>query len=120
MVPYRKSKVPPPPFASPQCPLASCLGYLRGAWTPSVLWYLQAGPRRFSELRGDLRTVSAKVLAAHLRRLERAGLVHRELRPTSPPTVEYSLTELGVQLTPALELLLRVGHSVAQRGPAAR
>ena len=115
MVPYRKSKAPPPPFATPECPLASCLGYLRGAWTPSLLWFLQAGPRRFNELRGDLRSVSAKVLAAHLRRLESAGLVHRERRPTSPATVEYSLTELGRQLTPALELLLRVGHSVAHR-----
>jgi len=81
---------------------------------------LQAGPRRFNELRGDLRTVSAKVLASHLRRLEGAGLVHRELRPTSPPTVEYSLTELGQQLKPALELLLQVGHAVAHRAPAAK
>lgn len=80
-----------------------------------MLWYLQAAPRRFSELRGDLRTVSAKVLTARLRQLERDGLVAREERPTSPPTVEYSLTELGQRLRPALEALAAVGSEVMSR-----
>lgn len=107
MVPRRKNKVPPPPE---KCPLRTCMGVLGGAWTPNVIWYLSHGPRRFSELKGDLGGVSAKVLTARLRRLETGGVVHREVVPTSPPTVEYRLTELGLELKPAIEAIVRVGH----------
>lgn len=110
MIPYRKSKALPPP-----CPLTACLRFMGGAWTPNVLWYLRAGPRRFSELRGDLRTVSAKVLAARLRKMEADGLVRREVRPTSPPTVEYSLTDLGHQLEPVLEAMVQVSKQLEKR-----
>jgi DNA-binding HxlR family transcriptional regulator len=34
--------------------------------------------------------------------------------PTSPPTVEYSLTELGYELKPAIEAIASVGHRIKQ------
>ena len=85
MVPRRKTRVVPPP---PVCPLTTCMRVLGGAWTPNVVWYLRETPRRFSELKNDLSGVSAKTLSARLRKLERDGVVHREVKPTSPPTVE--------------------------------
>lgn len=109
MVPNRKSKAPPPPE---ECPLTACLKFIGGAWAPNVVWYLHAGPRRFSELRGDLKGISAKVLTARLRRLEADGIVHRDVKPTSPPTVEYSLTDLGGKLHPVLEAMVQVGHQL--------
>jgi DNA-binding HxlR family transcriptional regulator len=30
--------------------------------------------------------------------------------PTSPPTVEYRLSELGQELKPAIEAIVHVGH----------
>ena len=42
--------------------------------------------------------------------LEARGVVHREVRPTSPPSVEYSLTPLGEELLPALSAIVEVGH----------
>lgn len=110
MVPYRKNKASPPP-----CPLTACLRFMGGAWTPNVLWYLRGGPRRFSELRGDLSAVSAKVLAARLRKMEADGLVRREVKPTSPPTVEYSLTDLGQQLQPVLDAMVQVSKQLEKR-----
>ncbi|HJV22064.1 MAG TPA: helix-turn-helix domain-containing protein [Holophagaceae bacterium] len=115
MVPRRKNKTEPPPA---ECPLGTCLAFIGGAWTPNIIWYLKEGPRRFSELRGDLGTVSAKVLAARLRRMETDGLVSREVKPTSPPTVEYALTDLGRQLRPVLEAVVEVGHRLKQRRSA--
>jgi DNA-binding HxlR family transcriptional regulator len=103
----RKNRSPEPPEA---CPLMTCMGILGGAWTPNIVWYLRAGPRRFSELRADLGTVSAKVLTSRLRELEGKGVVAREVKPTSPPSVEYALTELGQELVPAIEAIVSVGH----------
>ena len=107
MVKVRKSRVDPP---LPECPLASCMALLSGAWTPHVIWYLREEPRRFSELKGDLRGVSAKVLSTRLREMKAAGLVTRRVMKTSPPTVEYSLTELGRELQPAIAAIVAVGH----------
>lgn len=112
MVPYRKSRVPPPP---PDCPLLECVRFISGTWTPGVIWYLRGGPRRFTELKVDLYGISAKVLAARLRHLCRGGIVCRREMPTSPPTVEYALTALGEQLVPAFEVLMDVGKELKKK-----
>jgi DNA-binding HxlR family transcriptional regulator len=100
----RKSRVVPP-----GCPLTACMRFLNGAWTPNVIWYLREEPRRFSELMADIPGVSPKVFSARLKRLERDGIITRQVMPTSPPTVEYALTDLGQELTPAIEAIVQVG-----------
>jgi DNA-binding HxlR family transcriptional regulator len=100
----RKSKVLPP-----ACPLTECMALLGGAWTPNVIWYLSDGQRRFSELRRDIPSVSAKMLSARLRQLEDKGVIARRVMPTSPPSVEYSLTVLGRELIPAINAIVGVG-----------
>ena len=105
----RKSKAPPP---LPSCPLTECMALLGGAWTPNVIWYLSAGPRRFMELRVDMPGISAKVLSTRLRDLQHRGVVTRKVMPTTPPSVEYELTELGRELMPAIEAIVEVGHKL--------
>ncbi|MGB5131118.1 MAG: helix-turn-helix domain-containing protein [Steroidobacteraceae bacterium] len=102
----RKNKAPPPP---PGCPMAACMAVLGGAWTPSVIWKLSGGPRRFGELSRDIPNISPKMLTTRLRELEQKGVVIREVVPTSPPSVEYSLTELGRELVPVIDTIVRVG-----------
>lgn len=109
---YRRSRVTAP---REECPLTECLSLLGGTWTPNVIWYLRAGPRRFNELRGDLHGISAKTLTARLKRLEADGVVTRTVRPTSPPTVEYALTELGGELVPAVDAIVEIGHRLKRR-----
>src|SRR3546814_613104 len=111
----RKNRSPEPPYA---CPLSTCMAVPGGAWTPNVIWNLSGGPRRFSELRHDIPKVSAKVLTARLRALEAKGGVIREVKPTSPPSVEYSLTDLGQQLVPAINAIAEVGHKLRERNGA--
>ena len=103
----RKNLAGPPP---PECPLSLCMKLLGGAWTPNVIWCLSAGPRRFGELRIDIPPISAKVLSARLRHLEADGVVLRRVLPTSPPSVEYSLTPLGGELIPVIDSIVRVGR----------
>jgi DNA-binding HxlR family transcriptional regulator len=112
MLKHRKSRVGAPPE---ECPLTRCLQFLKGSWTPHVLWYLRETPRRFNELKGDLGNVSSKVLAERLKRLERDSLVRRRIVMSSPPSVEYSLTDLGHKLIPTLEALVAIGYEVKQR-----
>jgi DNA-binding HxlR family transcriptional regulator len=91
------------------------MNLIGGAWTPNIFFYLKAGPRRFSELRDAIGGISAKVLTQRLRRLEEDGLVLRQVVPTSPPTVEYSLTDLGNELRPAIEAIVRVGEKLRRK-----
>lgn len=105
-LPLRKSRVEHLPHA---CPLTECMGLLRGAWAPNVIWSLSAGPRRFGELRVDIPPISARVLSARLRELEKRGVVMRTVLQTSPPSAEYSLTPLGQELVPAIRSIVEVG-----------
>src|SRR5262245_37359136 len=113
----RKSRVPAPP---PSCPLTLCMEMLAGAWAPNVIWHLSEGPRRFGELRADIPRVSAKVLSARLRELEQRGVITRQVVPSSPPSVEYALSELGVELLPAIRAIVAVGMKLKEGAIARR
>ena len=88
---------------------------LRGAWAPNVIWYLSAHARRFGELRVDIPRISARVLSARLRELEDKGVVTRRVVATSPPSVEYELTDLGRELVPAIHAIVEVGKKLKHR-----
>lgn len=112
----RKNPVQQPPL----CPLSECMMLLRGAWAVNVIWYLSSQPRRFGELRVDIPRISARVLSARLRELEAKGVIARNVVPTSPPSVEYELTELGRELLPAIAAIVEVGRKLKSAPPRAR
>lgn len=108
----------------PDCPVARCMALIGGAWTPSILWALSGGPRRFGELRLDLRGISAKILTTRLRELEARRLVVREVRREPQLSFEYALTEHGRDLVPAIQAIAAVGTRLKlardeERAPAA-
>lgn len=107
-----KNKSPAPPIG---CDLTECMSMLAGAWAPNVIWHLRAGPRRFNELKIDIPPVSSKVLSARLKELQERGIIVREVMPTSPPSVEYQLTDIGHELIPALQAIVEVGHKLKDR-----
>lgn len=82
---------------------------LGGAWTTNVIWQLSGGPRRFGELCKDIPRISPKMLTARLKDLVAKGVVTRDVAPTSPPSVEYALSELGKELVPIIDTIVRVG-----------
>lgn len=71
---------------------------LADKWVTLVLCALATGSARHSALARRITGVSQKMLTQTLRNLERDGLVDREVTPTVPVTVEYSLTPLGRSL----------------------
>jgi DNA-binding HxlR family transcriptional regulator len=72
------------------CAVGECMALLGGAWTPNVVWHL----------------------SARLKDLEAKGVVARRKRLTSPPSVDYELTELGRELVPAIEAIVAVGQKL--------
>lgn len=104
-----KSPRNPPPE---DCPLDDCLKFLASRWTPRILWFLCCGPRRFGDLRRDLRGISAKVLTQRLRSMETQGLVARRVLPTKPEQVEYRLTPLGQQFEPVLDAMKQLAQKL--------
>ena len=81
---------------------------------PKPLWMLIIivlidGPCRFSVLKRTIDGISQQMLTRVLKALERDGLISRTTYPTSPPQVEYALTELGLSLS---EPVLRLGDWV--------
>ncbi len=90
------------------------MAVLGGAWTPSLIWKLSGDPRRFGELMRDIPGVSPKMLTVRLRDLEEKGVVVRSVMPTSPPSVEYSLSELGRELIPVINTIVRVGTRIRE------
>ena len=60
---------------------------------------------RYNELQRKVVGITATMLTKDLRELENDGLISPKQYSTIPPTVEYSLTEKGKTLIPALDTL---------------
>lgn len=87
------------------CPIREVLDRVGDTWSMLVILNLQPAPCRFNALRRSIEGISQRMLTVTLRSLERDGLVARKVKPTTPPEVEYSLTELGHSLArPIAEL----------------
>ena len=80
------------------CPVRDVLDRIGDKWSVLLMSEMRDGPARFGELRRRVPDVSQRMLTETLRHLQRDGLVHREVHPTVPPSVEYSLTPLGRSL----------------------
>lgn len=112
-MPLRPKAATQPPLPA-DCPLEDVLALLAGAWTAQILWFLRAGPRRFGDLRRDLGRVSTKVLTNRLRVMEGHGLLVREVLPSNPPQVEYSLTPMSRELEPILDCMEHVARRLSR------
>ena len=81
------------------CPMDALLRIISGPWTSYIIWILtNHGSVRFGELKRLVPGISSRLLTDRLRKLEEAGLVTRDYKPTIPPEVSYSLTDRGLQL----------------------
>lgn len=85
----------------------AALKMIEGRWKLVILFHLFGGRvLRFSELERAIPEISQKMLIQQLRQMEADGIVERVVYPEVPPKVEYSLTEWGQALCPALDALL--------------
>lgn len=91
------------------CPVSFALEKVGGRWKPLILWHLKDGRLRYSELKKAIPPITEKMLIQHLKQLESDQLVLRKVVEVMPPHVEYSLTDSGAELLPALNALASWG-----------
>jgi len=95
------------------CPIRQVLSRFGDKWSMLVLFLLnrsETGVMRFNEIRGFMTDCSQKMLSQTLKNLVQNHLVHREVFPEVPPRVEYSLTDTGKSLMPAITALIAWGQ----------
>ena len=96
------------------CPIRNVISRFGDKWSMLVLFMLhrsETGILRFNEIRRLMTDCSQKMLSQTLKNLEQSHLVHREVYPEVPPRVEYSLTDTGKSLMPAIMALIEWGQA---------
>ncbi|ROH97725.1 winged helix-turn-helix transcriptional regulator [Chryseobacterium daecheongense] len=78
---------------------------LYGKWKIRLLWFINEGHRRPSELQRKIPDASRRVLNIQLKELEEHELVTKKIFAQVPPKVEYSLTDFGKTLIPVISAL---------------
>ena len=66
-----------------------------GKWTFLVMGELYDGSKRFNQLNRSI-GCSTKSLSDTLKMLEENSVIERRVMPTTPVTIEYSLTQKGM------------------------
>ena len=104
------------------CPVRNVIQNVFGKWSSLLVMVLAERPYRFGEMRRLVPDISQRMLTQTLRELQRDGYVHREVFPTKPPSVEYSLTDLGRSMSASLQHLIHWAennHAAVLRARAA-
>ena len=72
-------------------------------WSSAILLAVGQGSSRFSEIVARVEGLSDRMLAQRAKELESAGLLAREVIPSTPVQIRYTLTNRGDDLLAALQ-----------------
>ena len=94
-----------------KCPIIYALDIIGQKWKLPIMWYLFENDfTRYNELKRKVKGITNMMLTKSLKDLEEHNLIVRTQYETIPPKVEYSLTERGKELLPALNELSKWGE----------
>jgi len=93
------------------CPIRDVLDRVGDKWSTLLIFTLAERSHRFGELRRAIPDISQRMLTQTLRELQEDGLISRTVHPTTPPSTEYALTDLGRSLVAPLTALARWAES---------
>ncbi|TDW51645.1 HxlR family transcriptional regulator [Flavobacterium sp. 270] len=88
---------------------------LYGKWKIRLLWFINEGHKRPSELQRKIPDASRRVLNIQLKELEEHELITKIIYPVVPPKVEYSLTDFGKTLIPVISSIGNWGDEHQER-----
>jgi DNA-binding HxlR family transcriptional regulator len=106
-----------------ECPVDAMMRVMDGRWKGTILWRLQEGAKRTSELKRSIPGITERMLIRHLQELVADGIIKRDDKKTIPPCVYYSLSSYGKTLGPVVQMMCNWGSShlkrLAARGSSA-
>lgn len=100
------------------CTVSLTMDLVGGKWKAVILYHLKDEPKRYSELRREMPSVTEMTLSLQLKQLEKDGFVFRKVYGKKPPVkVVYSMTDLGKSFIPILEAITEWGNKlVSEKG----
>ncbi len=111
-----------------RCPWTATWRVIGQKWKGIIWWRLSNGIGRFGELQRAIPQITKKVLTQQLREMVRDGIVGRRVVEQAAKSagggsgghrgltmVEYSLTEYGRSLAPAIEAICKWGARHLER-----
>jgi DNA-binding HxlR family transcriptional regulator len=82
------------------CPVRTGIAVIAGKWKPAILRAISESPRRYVDIRSEIRGITDQALTRHLRELRADGVLeHHEA------TASYCLTRRGEALAGIMEAL---------------
>ena len=84
------------------CPLEFAVNTISGKWKIPIIWRINEGEKRPSEMLRGIVKVDRRVLNQQLKELEEDGVLSKKSFNELPPRVEYTLTPLGEKLVEVL------------------
>jgi DNA-binding HxlR family transcriptional regulator len=101
---------------APACAVDYAFRRIGGKYKGRILWYLHLNPiLRYGELRRTLPDITTKMLTQALRELEDDNLLVRKVYHEVPPKVEYTLSDIGLELIPFIQHLKEWGDRQIQQ-----
>ena len=85
-----------------KCPLEATMDIIGGKYKGVIIGHLINKTLRYNELQKLISHATPKMLIQQLKDLETDGIITRKLYPVVPPKTEYSLTQRGETLIPAI------------------
>jgi DNA-binding HxlR family transcriptional regulator len=89
------------------CGVSRALEVIGERWALLIIRDLLVDPKRVIDLQVGLPRIPADILASRLREFERAGVVRRKVSPMPDDSVQYELTQYGLELD---DIILQVGR----------
>ena len=93
------------------CGVRIAIEVMGGKWKSCILYRLEEGNKRPSELHRLFKDASPRVINQQLRELEKHGMIRKIVYPVIPPCVEYAITDDGRSLLPIVNSLKEWGES---------
>lgn len=84
------------------CPLEFAVNAISGKWKIPIVWRINEGEKRPSEMLRGIANVDRRVLNQQLGEMVSDGILTKQSFNELPPRVEYSLTPLGEKLVAVL------------------
>lgn len=111
ITPMYKRKIP----LDIDCGVKIAMEVIGGKWKTYIIYELNQGARRPSELHRLFTDASPRVINQQLKELEMHGMIEKKVFPELPPHTEYSITEDGRSLMPIIRMLEQWGNGFRPR-----